>query len=132
MITMCGIPSITLLGEKSDYESLLARLGKLSIFGQEPHTLCRLLTPILTHFVNVFDAPPVPEFWNKICHYKGGSGGPYIGGWITAFCAWNTRGVWQGPDLITIDAPMAAEEEEYAAAYEAAGLRYALLFSFGS
>ena len=131
-MTLCGIPSITLLGEKSDYESLLARLGKLSTFGQEPHTLSRLLTPILSHFVNVFDAPPVLEFWSKICHYMGGSGGPYISGWITAFCIWNTNGIWQGHDLSTIDAPKTAEEEGYAAAYEAADSRYALFFSFGS
>jgi len=118
MKTRCGIPSITLLGEKSDYESLLSRISKLSTFGQEPYVLSRLLTPILTQFVNVFDEPPVLEFWKKICHYKCGSGGTYIGGWISAFCTWDGKGMWLGPDINTIEEPLTVEEEEYANSYE--------------
>ena len=121
----CGIPSITLLGEKSDYESLLSRLIKLSTFGQEPHALSRLLTPILTHFVNVFEVPPVPEFWNTICHYKSGSGGTYIGGWISAFCPWNSEGTWLGHDIKTVDRPLTAEEESFATSYETMDKEYA-------
>jgi len=124
MTTRCGIPSITLLGEKSDYESLLSRLSKLSTFGQEPHVLSRLLTPILTHFVNVFDTPPVPEFWDKICHYNAGSGGPYIGGWISAFCTWDSKGRWLGPDISTIEEPLTAEEENFVTLYETMDKEY--------
>jgi hypothetical protein len=31
----CGIPSVTLLGEKADYEKLLLKIKKLSSFGLE-------------------------------------------------------------------------------------------------
>jgi hypothetical protein len=128
--SMCGIPSITLLGEKSDYESLVARLDKLATLGREPHTVARLLRPILTHFVNVFDAPPVMDFWSKICHYKSGSGGSYIGGWISAFSPWNNEGKWMGTNIERIDAPLTEDEKKYAAKYEAMTSRpYALSFA---
>jgi len=114
----CGIPSITLLGQKSDYESLVARLEKLATLGREAHAAARLLRPILTHFVSVFDAPPAVDFWSKICHYQAGSGGEYVGGWISAFSVWNKRGEWIGTDIERIDAPLTEEEKEYAASYE--------------
>lgn len=119
MRTRCGIPSITLLGEKSDYESLLVRLEKLATLGHEPHTVARLLRPILTQFIKAFDEPPVMDFWTKICHYNGGSGSTYIGGWITAFCAWGAEGKWMGHDIERIDTPLSDEEKEYVAHYEA-------------
>jgi hypothetical protein len=126
---MCGIPSITLLGEKSDYESLVARLDKLATLGREPHTAARLLRPILTHFVNVFDAPPAMDFWSKICHYKSGSGGTYIGGWISAFSPWNNKGKWIGTNIERIDTPLTEEEKEHAASYDIMTSRpYALSF----
>jgi len=126
----CGIPSITLLGEKSDYESLLSRLSKLSTFGREPRALSCLLTPILTHFVNVFDEPPVAEFWSRICHYRSGSGGSDIGGWISAFCTWDPKGTWLGPDIDTIGQPLTAKEKKYAVSYEAMDKTYVLFSSF--
>jgi len=119
MRTRCGIPSITLLGEKSDYEFLLARLDKLATLGREPHTVARLLRPILTQFINVFDTPPDMDFWTKIVHYNGGSGSTYVGGWITAFCAWGAEGKWMGGDIERIDAPLSDKEKEYVALYEA-------------
>jgi hypothetical protein len=129
MHALCGIPSITLLGEKSDYESLVARLDKLATLGREPHTVARLLWPILTNFVNVFDAPPVMDFWSKICHYQAGCGGGDVGGWISAFSVWNTGGKWMGADIERIDAPLTEEEKQYAAKYEAmTSERYVLSF----
>jgi hypothetical protein len=134
MRALCGIPSITLLGEKSDYESLVARLDKLATLGREPHTVARLLWPILTNFVNVFDAPPVMDFWSKICHsISRGSGGSDIGGWISAFSTWDSEGKWMGADIELIDAPLTEEEKEYAIKYEAmTAQRYAIAFSFSS
>ena len=40
MILTCGIPSVTLEGEKSDWERLLTRLDKLDSFGEEPGQQC--------------------------------------------------------------------------------------------
>ncbi|THU90809.1 hypothetical protein K435DRAFT_968487 [Dendrothele bispora CBS 962.96] len=96
----CGIPKVTLEGEKADWEHLLARVEKLKEFGEEPTLWYNLLRPILTRFIRAFDDPSGQEnidFWNKVAH-KGsmGSGPTYLSGWITAFCAWNEDGQWIG------------------------------------
>jgi len=44
---ICGIPPVTLLGEKADYELILARIPKLATYGKEPSEFAELLTPIL-------------------------------------------------------------------------------------
>jgi hypothetical protein len=97
---MCGIPSVTLEGEKSDWERLLARLDKFDSFGEEPKAWAALLRPILTRFVRAFDSEPDIDFWSRICHYHSqGSGPTYLSGWITAFCVWSSQGKWQGPPI---------------------------------
>ena len=97
---MCGIPSVTLEGEKSDWERLLARLDKLDSFGEEPKAWAAMLRPILTRFVRAFDGEPDVDFWSRVCHYHPqGSGPTYLSGWITAFCVWSSQGKWQGPSL---------------------------------
>ncbi|KAF8954844.1 hypothetical protein BDZ97DRAFT_1862717 [Flammula alnicola] len=100
MELMCGIPSVTLEGEKSDWEKLLARIDKLDEFGPEPAAWASLLRPILTRFVKAFEGEPDVDFWGRVCHYhSGGSGPTYLSGWITAFCVWTNEGKWQGPSL---------------------------------
>ncbi|KAF8817143.1 hypothetical protein BYT27DRAFT_7247691 [Phlegmacium glaucopus] len=94
---MCGIPSVALEGEKSDWERLLARLDKLDSFGEEPKAWATLLRPILTRFVAAFDGEPDIDFWSRVCYYHPqGSGPTYLSGWITAFCVWSNEGKWQG------------------------------------
>ncbi|KJA15903.1 hypothetical protein HYPSUDRAFT_148524 [Hypholoma sublateritium FD-334 SS-4] len=96
----CGIPSVTLEGEKSDWESLLSRIDKLKGFGLEPEAWTTLLRPILTRFVQAFDGQPDIDFWGRVCHHHEQMSGPsYLSGWITAFCVWNKNGQWQGPSL---------------------------------
>ena len=99
-IIYCGIPSVTLEGEKSDWERLLARLDKLDSFGEEPKAWAAMLRPILTRFVRAFDGEPDIDFWGRVCHYHyEGSGSTYLSGWITAFCVWSRQGKWQGPPI---------------------------------
>ena len=91
----CGIPSMTLLGERSDWEDILARLEKLKTLGNEPTYWYHLLKPVVTRFVMTFDKPASPEitdFWTRIIHRKGGSGIDRITGWLTAFCLWKEDG----------------------------------------
>jgi hypothetical protein len=92
----CGIPSVTLLGERSDWEQILAKVERLSTFGEEPTQWLEILRPVLRRFVSNFDAPEsedAKDFWQKIVHYSGGGSGPsYLSGWITVFCFWNTKG----------------------------------------
>jgi len=112
----CGIPKITLLGERNDYESILQRLDKLEEFGPEPTAFARLLRPVLQQFILAFDAvdkgeTPDYDFWGRTCHYlPSGSGPTCISGWIATFCVWNKEGHWQGPAISTMDQPLTAEE----------------------
>ncbi|KAJ5438756.1 uncharacterized protein N7458_009754 [Penicillium daleae] len=39
IVTRSGIPSVTLLGERSDWDNLLAKLDEMHTFGEEPRLL---------------------------------------------------------------------------------------------
>lgn len=103
---MCGLPSVTLLGEQSDWELIRRRINKLKTFdataNPQLHQWHALLVPIIDNFILTFsepDSPTVKEFWSKIAHrYAGGSGPSYLSGWITAFCLFSSTGEWQGED----------------------------------
>ena len=100
MTLMCGIPSVTLLGDVSDWDSILQRLDKLATFGPNHQQLTdwkSLLTPVIQNMVQCFHEPETQaDFWSKIAHYQGGGSGPtYLSGWITAFCAFSEEGNWQ-------------------------------------
>jgi hypothetical protein len=95
MVTRCGIPSVTLLGERSDWVDLLAKLEKIHTFGEEPRLFASLLKPVLEAFVASFDQPESPQtmvFWSKSVHHDAGSGYNHLSGWITAFCFWDREG----------------------------------------
>lgn len=96
MFLMCGLPSVTLLGEREDWEKLVKRLSKIPTFGKEPAKFASLLEPVLKRFVASFDDPTSPalrEFWNQCAHHVGGGSGPtYLSGWVTAFCFWDEEG----------------------------------------
>lgn len=80
----CGLPSVTLLGERSDWEGILMKLEKLPSFGEETRQWYGLLKPVIKMFVKTFDEPEIEEtrdFWQKIAHYTpGGSGPSYYSG----------------------------------------------------
>ncbi|KAL8672142.1 MAG: hypothetical protein Q9168_003386 [Polycauliona sp. 1 TL-2023] len=92
----CGLPSVTLLGEKTDWELLLTRIEKLKEYGEEPTQFYTLLKPVISRFVGSFDDPTGPDivdFWQRIVsRFGGGSGPSYYSGWITAFCFWDKDG----------------------------------------
>ncbi|KAF4614650.1 hypothetical protein D9613_003406 [Agrocybe pediades] len=97
---LCGIPRVTLAGEKADWEKILVRLDKLKEYGLHAIAWYHLLHPIIVRFVRAFDAPDSEEnldFWQKVAHYSGGGSGPrYLSGWITAFCVFDDEGKWLG------------------------------------
>ncbi|KAH9478366.1 hypothetical protein JR316_0008820 [Psilocybe cubensis] len=111
MELFCGIPLVTLEGEKEDWEKLLNRLDKLASFGREPEAWGALLRPILRRFVSAFDGKPDIDFWARICHVKNyASGTPILSGWITAFCVWGSTGKWQGPNIDKVLSPSPGED----------------------
>jgi hypothetical protein len=104
--TMCGLPSVTLLGERNDWQKLFDKADRLKDISEQAATFHSLLKPVLGYFVRSFDEPDSPEvvsFWNHIAHFEdGGSGPAYLSGWLTAFCFWDSDGkmLYQPPDVI--------------------------------
>ena len=93
--SMCGIPSVTLLGERSDWASLLAKIEKIPQLGSEPEKFANLLKPVLERFVRAYDTPKDPEsidFFSRIVHESRGSGAHVVCGWLSAFMFWNEKG----------------------------------------
>lgn len=78
----CGLPSVTLLGERADWELILKRLDKLETFGAEPTRFCALLKPLVSRFVQSFEDPTsaeVIDFWQRIAHFEAmGSGSSFF------------------------------------------------------
>ncbi|CRK20906.1 hypothetical protein BN1708_012973 [Verticillium longisporum] len=96
---ICGFPSVTLQGGKSDWEALLDKLARLPEFGEEATAYAERLRPILKRFIKSFDEPDSSEtvqFWNDIVSARSEffCGAPpfYMSGWITGFYYWNDRG----------------------------------------
>ena len=96
---VCGLPSVTLLGEERDWAALLAKLDRLTDFGAEPAEYARRLRPILSRFVRSFrepDSAEVRAFWNNIAvarqYHLCGAPPVSLSGWITGFYYWNEKG----------------------------------------
>lgn len=92
---LCGIPSVTLLGEQADWVEISKRLEKLPTFGEETNRWYLLLKPVLSRFVSTFETPQAPEisdFWARMINRQGGSGIDRISGWFSAFCFWKGDG----------------------------------------
>ena len=87
MTLICGIPTVTLLGEREDWEFLLKKIDKIPSFSTpgntEPETFTSLLRPVLTRFVSSFADPASEEtlnFWNIATHRTSGSGPFFLSG----------------------------------------------------
>ncbi|KAL2144063.1 hypothetical protein VTI28DRAFT_9674 [Corynascus sepedonium] len=118
---VCGIPSVTLLGKRADWEKLLARLDKLPEFGAEPTEYAARLRPILKRFVSSFDEPDSPEtrlFWNQIVNGRAAHicGDPpiFVSGWITGFYYWNDAGRAYGrTNARNLESPLTLDDIKY-------------------
>ncbi|KAL1610606.1 hypothetical protein SLS60_002276 [Paraconiothyrium brasiliense] len=97
---ICGIPSVTLLGEETDWQNILDRLDFLSTFAKDHPELViwqSSLKGIVRHMVQTFKAPDSPDvvrFWQRAVHSfrDDYSGVKQISGWVLAFCYWDTDG----------------------------------------
>jgi hypothetical protein len=97
-----GIPSITLLGTRSDWKTILDKLDPLLSlkFGKEPAIYGAMLRPVLSRSVETFDKPHdagVRQFWSDIvtsspkqslCHNTT----DLVSGWINVFHYWDGAG----------------------------------------
>lgn len=92
----CGLPAVTLQGEKRDWEKLADGARGLAQYGPETAKWYSLLMPVLTRFISTFDGPTSAstlDFWKRINHHQPeGSHATYLSGWITAFCFFDCAG----------------------------------------
>jgi hypothetical protein len=87
--TMCGIPQIRLEGTPSDWRDLYDRTDLLAREFGGLHGYFADLLPVLQTIAETSGGTkPDEEFWRSIYKFGGGSGGPYVNGWITAFFAY--------------------------------------------
>jgi len=80
VFTRCGIPSITLLGTPDDWRQIRAAAGRLSELGLDWWT--EHLLPTLDQFVMASEGKAIRDFWRSFYKYEGGSGGPYVSGYV--------------------------------------------------
>lgn len=85
-MSSCGIPTVTLEGTAEDWEQLRQRAAGFAKYDLQ-HWLQHLL-PILDEFVLAAHAKPNTAFWQSMYKVSGGSGGPYLSGWITDMFAY--------------------------------------------
>jgi len=99
MMTLCGIPSVTLDGTVADWEMVLDKVNQWDVAGPPPPGLGLLdamaapnldlewwtdhLKVVLRQFIEAAKGNPDRQFWNNIYQEFGGSGAPTVGGWLT-------------------------------------------------
>jgi hypothetical protein len=83
VMSLCGIPSITLLGTTSDWKNIQQRVEALAEFDLQ--WWVDALRPIIAQFEAASRDEIDKGFWSEIYKLEGGSGGPYVSGWINTF-----------------------------------------------
>jgi hypothetical protein len=83
LMTKCGIPEISLTGTVEDWKNIRTRAQVLSEYKCE--WWIDQLIPSLDHFVSMAEGNPNIEYWDNFYKSSGGSGGPYVNGWINTF-----------------------------------------------
>jgi hypothetical protein len=79
-LTLCGIPSVTLLGTPEDWEKIRERVGRLGRYDLSWWT--DQVEPIIDEFVKAAKGSPTPSFWKQLYKEEDESGGPYVSGWL--------------------------------------------------
>lgn len=82
-ITMCGIPSVRLLGTPDDWKKILKALDGWDEYGLAFWT--RHLKPVIREFVNASQGNPDISFWKNIYKTHVSYDGQLISGWIIKF-----------------------------------------------
>ncbi len=82
VVTLCGIPSITLEGTTDDWRSMISCVQRFGEFDLDWWS--RPLVPILEEFTRACEGEVDKEFWESIYKWRGplGSGAAAVTGWI--------------------------------------------------
>jgi hypothetical protein len=87
--TLCGIPSITLLGEPEDWRRVRTRARRLCERGTTWWE--GALDEILEQFVRAAEGGADLDFWRSIYKLNDESGGPYLTGWLNVLLPFTER-----------------------------------------
>ena len=90
VMTLCGIPEITLEGTVDDWKKLRDRA--LGLAQYQLDWWITALKPVLDQFVAAASGSVDREFWSNFYKMKGASGGPYITGWICTLFPYTGKG----------------------------------------
>ena len=71
-------------GDKQDWQKVREKKDTLIAIIPELSVWSKALDEILDHFLSAFDDKVDEKFWSEIYKVSGGSGGPFISGWILA------------------------------------------------
>lgn len=106
MVAGCGIPSISLDGTIEDWQNVKNRVKLFRRYNL--NEWADMLEAILEQFVRAKKGMVDTAFWDKICHWDGEHlyKIPELSGWITAFCAFDKYGKWQGEVKVGQDWPI--------------------------
>ena len=90
MMTMCGIPNVSLLGSKEDWKKLKEKVDSLCKLNENDRLKLdwwlKHLVPVIDKIVDTgLNRNVDTEFWKNFAKKDGGSGGPYFSGWINVF-----------------------------------------------
>ena len=94
----CGLPSVTLEGTLEDWQTIRSRADKLLEYSAVGDGQMQIwhsaLVQVLDRFVSAMKGEEIEQrWWNRICaHQSGGSGPPYITGWIQVFIPFKSNG----------------------------------------
>ncbi|KAK5580493.1 hypothetical protein RB653_000512 [Dictyostelium firmibasis] len=98
MMTECGLPQVTLLGELWDWINLKERVSLLVNFNTETCQMSKwlnFLLPIMDKFIESMNGKPDVKWWNQIVNFKEESGGSELSGWLSSFCLFTNDGDFQ-------------------------------------
>lgn len=102
MMTLCGIPSIRLEGTAEDWRLVRTKAQALSEVIPTLRGYFDALLPVLDEIAATASGKtPDLRFWSNIFKLDGGSGGPYVNGWITTFFAYGVNTDWHTKEKIT-------------------------------
>jgi hypothetical protein len=82
VVTRCGIPEITLLGNTEDWRSIRRRAEAFAELDLGWWT--EALLPVLDHFIDASSGNVDKAVWESFYKLNNGSGGPFVSGWINA------------------------------------------------
>lgn len=88
VLTRCGIPQVTLLGTVADWRRLKAKFQALT---ELDLWWTKGLAPIVDKIVESAEGKPDTKFWESFYKVNGGSGGPYVTGWINTLFPYIAR-----------------------------------------